>query len=706
MMQELDSSQRKFCEAPSGSNIRLLAPAGCGKTLCLLFRCKQLAERSLRSSRPRFLIVTFTRSAAGELQDRVNSDDRFSSIRGLVEISTLNAWGFRRIKSGTDHPILVTSSKDYYFTVRNQLRPIWKKHKRVKSAIEKKKGNTPSLLMDAIDAFKSLGFDHVQHSNLGRFSQYLEKLQELDLTWNLEAQFEKLAKLGVLDTKIIGNGAEVAQSEAKKVYDAFFKFWREATKHLMDSDTFTIEDQKYYAYLDEHQKIKEGKFLSGAARYRHVFVDEFQDINPLDFALVKAIVKRNRATITIVGDDDQAIFEWRGTTPEYILNPDKYFDSPFDTHILEVNYRSPRNIVRHSQNLIKQNTRRVSKRIRASENSGEAQIQIEKTNNLAEALEYVQNLYNACIVQGKRPSRVAIIGRKRSQIIPYQVYFASKNIPFYAAEDLQVFLSGTFDRLLDLLRIKNRDDTTQSQKQVVSDLLKLCALVKRYLLSKKDRESLLRHLQRAEPATMSDGINALSLYRGPLKGSNTEGSMSLSMAESISSFMESANVSEALLTLSEHFEGLQVDFGKAADDVFFTDPPFLQLAEYASTYGNNYDRFIDDIEQAKEQLAYTSPFEDDDEEGESTESQKRPMHLMTALRAKGKEFGTVVLLDVIDGIWPHKKANQLRQLEAERRVFYVAFTRAKQRAVMFVPTHFGDKETTISPYVQELGLSD
>lgn len=153
--------------------------------------------------------------------------------------------------------------------------------------------------------------------------------------------------------------------------------------------------------------------------------------------------------------------------------------------------------------------------------------------------------------------------------------------------------------------------------------------------------------------------------------------------------------------------GLQTDFGKAADDIFFTDPPFLQLAAYASTYGNNYDRFIDDIEQAKEQLAYTSPFEDDDGDSESTESQRRPMHLMTALRSKGKEFDTVVLLDVVDGIWPHKNAKKSRDLEeAARRVFYVAFTRAKQRVVMLVPTHFGDKETTISPYVQELGLSD
>lgn len=108
----------------------------------------------------------------------------------------------------------------------NQLQHIWIKYKFIKKAVteKRKKSVAPRILMGVIDAFKSLGFDHVQHSNLGRFFQHLEKLQELDLTWKLEEQFEELAKLGVLDTKIIGNGAEVAQSEAKKVYDAFLNF--------------------------------------------------------------------------------------------------------------------------------------------------------------------------------------------------------------------------------------------------------------------------------------------------------------------------------------------------------------------------------------------------------------------------------------------------------------------------------------------------
>ncbi len=117
MMLELDSSQRKFCDAPSGNNIRLLAPAGCGKTLCLLHRCKQLAERSLHSSRPRFLIVTFTRAAAGELRERVNSDGRFSAIRDLVKISTLNAWGFHRVKNVAPFPPKLIKPENYRFTM-------------------------------------------------------------------------------------------------------------------------------------------------------------------------------------------------------------------------------------------------------------------------------------------------------------------------------------------------------------------------------------------------------------------------------------------------------------------------------------------------------------------------------------------------------------------------------------------------------------
>ena len=301
---------------------------------------------------------------------------------------------------------------------------------------------------------------------------------------------------------------------------------------------------------------------------------------------------------------------------------------------------------------------------------------------------------------------MASIGRKRSQIIPYQVFFASKDVPFCAAEDLQVFLSYTFEQLLELLLIKTNAGRSLPQTQVMSDLLKLCDLTKSFRLNNKDRESLRHHLQQAHPTTLSAGVNALSSYRGALKGSNPNGNVSLSMAAAIRSFIDAADVSDTLLALSEEFEGLQQHFGKANNAIFFADPPFAQLAEYASSYGDDYGRFVDDIELAKQQLVHIPPFDDDDLGRAPEELWKRPMHLMTALRGKGKEFDTVILLDAIERIWPNIYAKTERELEAERRLFYVAFTRAKQRVVMLVPTHIGDKETTISPYVQELGLSD
>lgn len=697
-MENLDKSQRAFCEA-SAENIRLLAPAGCGKTLCLLFRCQYLADQN-QTQRLRFLIVTFTRAARDELFTRLNEDSRFSGLRDTVEITTLNSWGYRRIKSAAFSPKLITSRTDFHFAMLNQLQPIWQRHGQIRSAIERKKNNAPRVLMDSMDTFKSLGFDHIRHSDFAQFENHLTELGNQNLTWRLVEQFHELTKFGVFESTF-KNGQEVPRTESHEVYEVFFRFWVEASAHLIENATFTLEDQKYFAFLDERKKIEDGSYLSGAARYSHVFVDEFQDINPLDLALIRAIAERSRASVTLAGDDDQAIFEWRGATPEYILDPARFFGSDFQTYTLDVNYRSPANIVELSQRLISNNSRRVSKQIRAFL-TNEARIEIKKTDGLMDSLEYVYDMVDRSISRGESPSRVAIIGRKRSQIIPYQVYFASKNVSFCAAEDLQVFLSDTFERLLDLLMIKTRSTVRQGRSQVIADLLKLCDLVKRYKISKREQESLRSYLQQSRPRTLDTATDALAKYRGPLKGKNEGGKMSLAMAEAVREYVDATTVSNALLKLSECFEGLRYDFGKAEEDIFYIDPPFLQLAEYASTYNDDYERFVDDIELAKDSLVYVPPFEDSDRTHSAEELWKQPLHLMTALRAKGKEFDTVILLDVLEGIWPNRNARTVLEREAERRVFYVAFTRAKKRVVMLVSPR---GKAALSPYIGELGLS-
>lgn len=606
----LDASQERFCQAPE-RNVRLIAPAGCGKTLSLLYRCAHLVAQR-QGSKQRFLLVTFTRAARDELLDRLQTAPEFAHLRDQVEITTLNSWGWRRIRNVAFSPKLLTSKPDYHFTMKNQLQPVWQNHARIRYAIAEskswRKNQAPQILMTTLDAFKSLGFDHLRQPDFASFSGHWNTVEDMGLGWRMNDLVNELTKIEVFEDDSFSK--KEAAGLRKRVYGDFFVFWKEATQHLFESSMFTLEDQKYFAFHDELRSIEEGSRLSGAASYDHVFVDEFQDINPLDLGLIKAIVDRNRASLTIAGDDDQAIFEWRGATPEYILDPEEHFDVDFSTYILGVNYRSPRNIVDHSQRLIAHNTRRVPKEIRAG-SPAKATIQVEEVANLTEALHFVDEVVGTSRVASRAPTaRIALISRKRSQIIPYQIFFASKDIPFYAAEDLQVFLSAAFDRLLELLTIKASLGDRLRTARIVKDTMYLCDLVKRYPLSKANRESVRRHLQSARPTSFEAAATALAGYRGELKGKNPDGSMSIAMAEAILDFLESETVSSTLVALSDTFEGLHQDFGKSEDDIFYVDPPFFQLAEYATRYGDDYEEFVDDVELAKSTLVHVPPEEE------------------------------------------------------------------------------------------------
>ena len=417
----------------------------------------------------------------------------------------------------------------------------------------------------------------------------------------------------------------------------------------------------------------------------HVFVDEFQDINPLDLRLIKVIVKRNRSTLTIIGDDDQAIFGWRGASSNYILNPSCFFDLSFKECTLKINYRSPINIIKHSQYLIRNNTNHVNKEIESIDLE-EASIEVRKTNSLTQDIQYVEETFNRQSNHVRQPNNhIAIIGRKRSQIIPYQIHFASRNIPFCAAEDLQIFLSKAFKNLLELLQIKTKaNEDEQDTQRIINKVQVLCDFVDRYHFNKQKKEALGKHLlkEKSDFQTVSTAIDILYSYDQNIWSSLRE-------------FIDADTVSDALVKLSNNFKGLKYDFGKAEDDIFYADPPFTHLIEYAYSYRRDYHKFENDIKAAKDKLAYIPPIEDNED---AEQSWRQPLHLMTATRAKGKEFHTVVLLDVNAGIWPNKHAKTRHEQEEERRLFYVAFTRAKKRVIMLL------KGTDPSPYIEELRL--
>lgn len=688
----LDESQRQFCSLDGGS-IRLLAPAGSGKTHSLLHRCRALAERADKV-RPRFLVFTFTRAARDELRDRLKTDPVFSGVAPLVTVTTLNAWGFREIKNRATHPKLITSSKDRYFCIQNVLQPVWQECPRLKRLLEdpRRKARAGQDILDLVDFFKSMGFRHDRMDGFDQFTGHLRYLLGCGMESQLERVFERFIQMELVEN---------AKTAVEEVYEHFIPFWKKACDLLYRSALFSLEDQKYWARIYIENDVADGRVSLGGGRYHHILVDEFQDINPLDLYLLKAIKALNKAELTIVGDDDQAIYEWRGATPDFILEPERHIGGAYQTCILATNYRSPRNIVELSQRLIRHNKRRVEKEVRPAKTE-DAVIEMRRFPNIRDAIEDTVALVKTLLASPEGGS-VALIGRKRSQIIPYQIVFAGENIPFYAAEDLHVFLSNAFHELKDILAIRGRAAHGGIfGLDPVQDVLKLCDKIKRYPLSNKDREALRRYLYRERPQTLTDATSALFRYTGPLKGSNEGGRMSTMFANAIAALLSATTVAEAINAVSEHFEGLQKDYGKSLDDIFYTDPPFLYLSELAEQYGADYAAFYQDIDKAIATLAKVPPEDDTDEEEDS--QWKLPLHLMTALRAKGKEFDTVIVLDANDGIWPSKLARTENDLEQERRLFYVAMTRARKRLYFMVNENMLGDPVVPTPYLREMGL--
>lgn len=692
-LRALDASQSQFCAIEDGS-VRLLAPAGSGKTHSLLYRCKALAERSTKT-KPRFLVFTFTRAARDELRDRLKNNRDFNEVAPNVTITTLNSWGYRLVRNITVNPRLITTNKDRYFCIQNVLQPVWQQYPPIKALLEdsRRRNKAGQDILSLTDFLKSMGFLHSPKPSVAEFSAHMTHLVACGMQTQLDGFFKRLT-----DMELISDHSDAVAG----VFERFIPFWQEVCDTLQRSAILSLEDQKYWARLELERQLAEGRFTTGLARHQHILVDEFQDINPLDLALLKAIAGVNKAKLTIVGDDDQAIYEWRGATPAFILEPGKHLGGEYHTCILATNYRSPRNIVGLSQKLIAHNTRRVAKSVTAAQ-SHDAQVEVRRFPTIADSISKTVELVHS-LLDDDKCQNVALISRKRSQIIPYQIVFAGQNIPFYAAEDLHVLLSSAFQEMKAILAVRANESTGgRFGSDPVQDALKLCDKVKRYPLSKKDRDALLRHLYQSRPETLADAVTALAMYTGPLKGTNDGGRMSHAFALAIAGLIGSETVADSIHRISQYFEGLQKDYGKGLEDIFYTDPPFFYLAALAERYGTDYGRFYHDIDKAIATLARVPP-EDDPTDGVTGEW-KLPLHLMTALRAKGKEFDAVIVLDANDGIWPSKLAKTDNALEQERRLFYVAMTRARRYLYFIVNDTILNEPGNPSPYLAEMGLA-
>lgn len=572
--------------------------------------------------------------------------------------------------------------------VKTVLAPAWSAVPALERGMKHQPFKLPKLLAGLLDMMKTLGFDH-EDGTLRMADDRLDVLEQLGLLSLLEESVVRLEELGVLSNRRWETFLEVA-----------LPFFNAACVQQFATGSFSLEDQKYGAWLDQRRQLTAGNVPPPEGRITDILVDEFQDINPLDLALILKIAELNRSSLTIVGDDDQAIFEWRGAAPDFILEPERHLERTFATYILEKNYRSPRNIVQKSARLIAHNERRVAKTMHPV-SAADAEISMYSGDTFLDSVENVLAEIRAFVQQKSPGARMALLSRKRAQLIPYQILLAREDIPFCAAEDLHLFLSDTFDRLLGALRTRTMAGLGISVPTIVDDVMALCNSVQRFPLRKVEEDAMAKHIRSIRPKSYDAAIDQLECYPGPIRGQTDDGDTAANFAIKLRKLIHAPTVRAAIEALQNLYSGFKKDYGRGVEDIFLADPPFAYLAEFSETYGADFQGFVEDLEKAKDTLVKLPGMDSDDS---ASEEWKKPVHLMTALRAKGREFDTVAMLDVVDGIWPLRLAKTERALEGERRLFYVAMTRAKKRLILTASRRIGDQTTVTSRFLAEAAL--
>ena len=657
----LNRSQKKFCKMSYNQNVRLLAPAGSGKTFSLLWRCRYITDicHDKQLTDPRFLLVAFTRAAKNELEERLRSEV-FSDIKATVR--TLNAWGWEQIrKPGKE---LIVSRIQKQNAVNHDLLPIYSKYENIARGFKSAYGrsNNSVILVELIDLMKTLGFTHLMTKNA--YKSHIRYLKDVGLLGSLQQGYEELYRI-----MGIQNGTPKMKEDA---VSEFFSFWKEAVVQLEANNRYTLEDQKYWARIYLEKQMKAGKYPQGITRYSHIMVDEFQDINPLDMALINAACQYNgqekqQISLTIVGDDDQAIFGWRGTSPQYILHPDKFFNMDFKTCVLDTNYRSPKNIVEISSRLLAYNKDREPKEMKSAA-KGKAIIQVVTRKRMLSSIETTLTLAKS-LVEKKGCQKVALIGRRQVSLFPYQVLLSSEGIAYHVDQDLDIFEGEAMQSLQSIIQIVYRaknDDVDNATEAVLT----ICDKIDRYKIQKKQRDEIAKYMDKKGVDSFSEALEALRTYPEEVKNYSGQ-----ELYDIISKLVASQSVYTFMQCVESDLKGLDKDYNKKDTDTHYKEPQFFRLAEISKKYGTDFRRFYRDIEKARKAGERSRSRDNDDSPEGYNEVNAINYHLITATRSKGHEYDAVIILDADNTEWPNQLSDDI---EEERRLFYVALSRAKK----------------------------
>ncbi len=415
-----------------------------------------------------------------------------------------------------------------------------------------------------------------------------------------------------------------------------------------------------------------------ANRFLYIHVDEFQDTNLVQYQLVKMLASVH-GNLFVVGDEDQCIYSWRGANFENIFNFKRDFPDA-GIYKLEHNYRSSPEIIEVANNVIKNNTSRLNKNMWTTKPSGKKPTLFNAYDERDEAL-YVAKNVNKLINEGYQFDDIAVLMRINALSRSLEEAFLSYNIPHRIYGGFKFYERVEIKNVIGYLRlfVNPKDDVSFARiinfpKRGIGDgtIAKLAEF--------NYEKSLLENC-------LSDEFKGASLYK------------------KFASFVEGYNKVEQALKLSDFVENVITSFGirgaynpKEEEDM----NRLLNIEQFVSSVKEfealNPDATLNDY---LENITLSS---ENDEIG-----QGGAVTIATVHAVKGLEFKAVFLIGLEEGIFPISRAfNSTRELEEERRLMYVALTRAEERLnLSYVSRRYLYRESqyqTPSRFCRELGL--
>ena len=592
----------------------VLAGPGSGKTTVITHRTKKLIEED-GISPSNILVITFTKAAAMEMQQR------FLQLMGGKRLP---------VSFGTFHAVYFQILKyAYNYRAENIIREE-KKYEILRNIVHK---------------------------------------TELDISDENEFVANLISEI----SNVKGEMLDVAYYYSKNCPEEVFKkIFREYNDTLIRANLIDFDDMLVMCYelLTKRKDI----LKLWQDKYRYILIDEFQDINRVQYEVIRLLAKP-QDNLFIVGDDDQSIYRFRGARPEIMLNFEKDYPEAKKI-ILDTNYRSTPEIVAAAGKLIRNNKKRFEKQIRAERENGSKPV-ILPFDNVYKECNYILEEIEQLIAKGLTYQDMAVLYRTNTNPRTLLEKLMEHNIPF-CMKDVIPNLYDHFIAKDIIAYIHAAVDFREKGVMKRGDMLRLINRPKRYISrdvfprAEVNLEDVKRFYQ--DKGYVLERISKLEYDLAMIRNMNPYAA--------IQYIRHGIGYEEYLTEYAEYRRMKPEELYDVLEE----------LSEAAKPY-KTYQEWFKKIEEYGEELK---------KQARERQEKKDGITLATMHSSKGLEYRAVFIIDANETITPHKKALLPEDIEEERRLFYVAVTRAKDWLYICHCRERYGKETDVSRFVEEM----